>query len=689
MIFFKSYFYCLTIIIHAFNAINVSVPISHNISLRTNRELKSFPLWIDHNTPKCNNFYTYACGSWIEQKSPELSDSIQTISKTDEISTENIKTILDLLDGDYKYEYEFEKKAKMFLDSCMQRRDMKTGDNTTQAFFASQIFRPKVWLDLKDDYIRKDFSALQRKMDLKVKSSDWSFQSLLTELHRFDIFFSLDIRYNHEERTQVILLRAPQIRLKLPKYYSDPAIYKLHREYVYTLMHELFGYDINDVEGILDVEKALAKLDWNKYFRDVFSQYGIEFKKSLIIIESMQYLDSLYYFLKKALSKPSFKKMLNDYMLFAVVDNLVHFMPEDMKDVKRHSIKYTTRYKWDDLEVNYCARAVESYMPGTLSNIYEKNVRSEKEYEEVEYMFDRIKDMLSYSIRTLYSLTAVDKRILVIKLNSMKIEVGASSENQDNDKLERQYEEFDFIVSDMFYQNALLAEDKKLARFHNLVLDNAPSKDWDITAFEANGQYVYQTNKICIPAGLIKPPLYSPSFPLSINYGGIGSIIAHEILHAFDSLTIYLDVESRNILSANAAKFFVKRNRCLQEQYSTYSYDGLKFNPDKTLTEDVADNIGLIMAYKALNSKIEYVNLKRPLSHSNITADQLFFLAHAQSDCTVSNRELVERRILIHSHTHANFRVIGSLSNSNEFISSYSCDAKDVRSTFNKKCHFW
>ncbi|XP_065324479.1 neprilysin-11-like [Gordionus sp. m RMFG-2023] len=581
------------------------VPISHNISLRTNRELKSFPLWIDHNTPKCNNFYTYACGSWIEQKSPELSDSIQTISKTDEISTENIKTILDLLDGDYKYEYEFEKKAKMFLDSCMQRRDMKTGDNTTQAFFASQIFRPKVWLDLKDDYIRKDFSALQRKMDLKVKSSDWSFQSLLTELHRFDIFFSLDIRYNHEERTQVILLRAPQIRLKLPKYYSDPAIYKLHREYVYTLMHELFGYDINDVEGILDVEKALAKI-----YGSVANNPDNEYDYTYYLIDTLD-------------------KMLNDYMLFAVVDNLVHFMPEDMKDVKRHSIKYTTRYKWDDLEVNYCARAVESYMPGTLSNIYEKNVRSEKEYEEVEYMFDRIKDMLSYSIRTLYSLTAVDKRILVIKLNSMKIEVGASSENQDNDKLERQYEEFDFIVSDMFYQNALLAEDKKLARFHNLVLDNAPSK--------------------------------------SINYGGIGSIIAHEILHAFDSLTIYLDVESRNILSANAAKFFVKRNRCLQEQYSTYSYDGLK----------------------ALNSKIEYVNLKRPLSHSNITADQLFFLAHAQSDCTVSNRELVERRILIHSHTHANFRVIGSLSNSNEFISSYSCDAKDVRSTFNKKCHFW
>ncbi|HZY52097.1 MAG TPA: M13 family metallopeptidase, partial [Reyranella sp.] len=126
--------------------------------------------------------------------------------------------------------------------------------------------------------------------------------------------------------------------------------------------------------------------------------------------------------------------------------------------------------------------------------------------------------------------------------------------------------------------------------------------EWDTPPQIVNAFYNATRNEIVFPAGILQPPFFDASADDAANYGGIGTVIGHEISHAFDDEGSRYDGAGmlRNWWTPADRERFEARTKRMVQQYDAYSpIEGYHVNGALTLGENVADNAGLAMAVRA------------------------------------------------------------------------------------------
>ncbi len=157
--------------------------------------------------------------------------------------------------------------------------------------------------------------------------------------------------------------------------------------------------------------------------------------------------------------------------------------------------------------------------------------------------------------------------------------------------------------------------------------------EWDMTPQTVNAYYSPEKNEIVFPAAILHPPFFNPLADDAVNYGGIGGIIGHEISHGFDDQGSQYDGDG-NLLNppgwftqADLDKFKAKTH-ALVEQYNAYEpVPGFHVNGELTLGENIADNSGLAIAYKAYHLSLDG---KTPPVIDGLTGDQRLYLGWGQ-----------------------------------------------------------
>jgi len=191
--------------------------------------------------------------------------------------------------------------------------------------------------------------------------------------------------------------------------------------------------------------------------------------------------------------------------------------------------------------------------------------------------------------------------------------------------------------------------------------------EWDMTPQTVNAYYNPEMNEIVFPAAILQPPYFDLKADDAVIYGGIGAIIGHEISHGFDDQGSQYDGDG-NLLAPpgwftpdDLAKFKA-RTHALVEQYSAYEpVPGYHLNGELTLGENIADNSGLAMAYKAYRLSLE--GHTAPVI-DGMTGDQRFYAGWAQAfrGKTREDQEIVR----IKTDPHSPFSVRGTAPEMNQ-----------------------
>jgi predicted metalloendopeptidase len=157
--------------------------------------------------------------------------------------------------------------------------------------------------------------------------------------------------------------------------------------------------------------------------------------------------------------------------------------------------------------------------------------------------------------------------------------------------------------------------------------------EWEMTPQTVNAYYEPERNEIVFPAAILRPPFFDANADDAANYGGIGAVIGHEISHGFDDEGSQYDGDG-NLLDAPGwftdadLSRFKERTQALVSQYSAYSpVPGYPINGELTLGENIADNSGLSIAYKAYKLSL---NGAAPPVLDGFTGDQRFFIGWAR-----------------------------------------------------------
>jgi len=228
-------------------------------------------------------------------------------------------------------------------------------------------------------------------------------------------------------------------------------------------------------------------------------------------------------------------------------------------------------------------------------------------------------------------------------------------------------------------KNTLLSRGNPVSRYQ-----------WDMRPTEANAYYSPNSNKIVVPAGILRPPFYHFEYPHAENFGALGFVVGHELTHGFDYNGAMFDKDGNlaNWWTKTSLVNFAQREKCLVKQYSKCEVQGHKLSGRKTLGENTADNGGLKLAYKAYQKWLANKDHDTTLPNLGLSSGQLFFLSFAQIWCEKATPNYALSDLDTNVHSPGKIRVEMTLRNSADFAKAYNCPLGSPMNP-KDKCAVW
>jgi endothelin-converting enzyme/putative endopeptidase len=293
-------------------------------------------------------------------------------------------------------------------------------------------------------------------------------------------------------------------------------------------------------------------------------------------------------------------------------------------------------------------RVVNENLGEAVGKLYAARFFSAQAKAQAERLVANLLAVYHHRLEAVTWMAPSTKAEALAKLGTLQVSVGYPDKWRSYDGLE--------IRPDDLFGNIQRA---KLFEYHyqlGRIGQPVDRKEWCMNPQTVNAVNLPLDNGLNFPAAILQPPFFDPAAPDASNYGGIGTVIGHEISHTFDSEGADFDSKGavRNWWTPADYAHFKQVTAALAAQFDTYEpLPGLHVNGKQTLGEDIADLGGVNASLDAFHIALAGKTAPRV---GGFTGDQQFFIAFAQVWASKTRDAALRRQLLTDPHAPGQIR---------------------------------
>ncbi len=364
--------------------------------------------------------------------------------------------------------------------------------------------------------------------------------------------------------------------------------------------------------------------------------------------------------------------VLKDYLKFQVLDALAEYVDDDTYMLSFNY--YSKSLRGAQVPRPRWKRVVDvtnSVLGDLVGQVYVAEYLPKGTKEKFIEIGDAIREEFANHIRNLDWMSEPTKAKALQKLEAVNMKLAYPDKWKDMSALD--------ISRDSYVDNIINANRWRFDRMIKRYGQPVDRSEWHMQPQTYNAYYSPTNNEICIPGCNIIVPGFEGRMPDdAILYAIIGgSTFGHEITHGFDDSGCKYDAKGNlsDWWTAEDKAKFEEKTKKIVEQFDGYEViDGLHINGKNTQGENIADLGGLIMGYEAFKKTEQYRN---NVIIGGFTPDKRYFLGHAQAWMVRYRDEALVTRVKTDEHSPAKWRVIGPLSDCNEFYEAWGVKEGD------------
>ena len=479
--------------------------------------------------------------------------------------------------------------------------------------------------------------------------------------------------------------------------------YKIYLKKLFTMTGADEATAEKKMQAVINIETEIAKASYDQVkLRDIDANYhkmsynelvttfpGIDWGNIFLAsgFPAFQYVDvgqpEPIHEVEKILANTSLDD-LKTYAEIKVISGASSQLSDDFRKASFEFNSVLTGVKQDRPRWKRAVSLVSGTLGEAIGKLYVEKYFPESSKQRMLQLVHNLQTALGQRIDALTWMSPATKAQAKDKLANFIIKIGYPDKWKDYSGLQ---------VNDSLslYENlgriSRWATDDYIARHVNKKVDKT---EWGMTPQTINAYYNPTTNEICFPAAILQPPFFDPSADDAANYGAIGGVIGHEMSHGFDDQGAQFDKNGnqRNWWTAEDKKRFDERTKVLVDWFSQFEVlPGVKVNGQQTLGENIGDNGGLNIAFRALQNSLK----ENPLPvKDGFTPEQRFFLAWARVWASNMTDEYVKYLLTVDVHSPNYARVNAALPMIDAWYDAFN--VKKGAKMFvpkNKRAHIW